>query len=111
MMTTPVVTETRPQRESDPPPAATPGGWPIRPSAARIVRELSATWKPIGGDAPRAACPSPTMRAGTARIFDDDEPEERILNFGRGNRSRRLHVQTSAGMSTNPLTVRKVLAG
>jgi hypothetical protein len=51
------------------------------------------------------------LRAGTAHIRDDDEPEERIRILGRGNRSRRLHVQPSAAMNTNPLTVRKVLAG
>jgi hypothetical protein len=51
------------------------------------------------------------MRAGTARIRDDDEPEERIRNLGRGNRSHRLHVQTSAAMNTNPLTARRVIAG
>jgi hypothetical protein len=50
------------------------------------------------------------MRAGTARIRDD-EPEEHIRNLGRGNRSRRLYVQTSAAMNMNPLMVRKAIAG
>jgi deazaflavin-dependent oxidoreductase (nitroreductase family) len=44
-------------------------------------------------------------RAGTARILDDDDPEERIRILGRGNRWRRLCLQTSASMNSNPLTV------
>jgi hypothetical protein len=46
------------------------------------------------------------LRAGTARIIDDDDPEERIRIIGRGNRWRRLCLQTSASMNSNPLTVR-----
>lgn len=48
-------------------------------------------------------------RGGTARILDDDDPEERIRILGRGNRWRRLRLQTSAAMNTNPLTVRSDL--
>jgi deazaflavin-dependent oxidoreductase (nitroreductase family) len=45
-------------------------------------------------------------RAGTAHILEDDDPEERIRTLGRGNRWRRLCLQTSARVSTSPLTVR-----
>jgi hypothetical protein len=53
----------------------------------------------------------PDWRAGAARILDDDDPEERIRIIGRGDHWRRLRLQTAAAMNTNPLTVRKVLAG
>ena len=45
-------------------------------------------------------------RAGTAHILDDDDPQERVRNLGRGNRWRRLCLQASASMSTSPLTLR-----
>jgi deazaflavin-dependent oxidoreductase (nitroreductase family) len=45
-------------------------------------------------------------RAGTARILDDDDPKERIRTLGRGNRWRRLCLQTSASASTRLLTIR-----
>ncbi len=45
-------------------------------------------------------------RIGTARILDDDDPRERVRILGRGNRWRRLCLQTSAAVATDPLTVR-----
>jgi deazaflavin-dependent oxidoreductase (nitroreductase family) len=45
-------------------------------------------------------------RTGTARILDDDDPEERVRILGRGNRWRRLCLQASAAVATDPLTVR-----
>jgi hypothetical protein len=51
------------------------------------------------------------MRAGTARIRADDEPEERIRILGPGNRSRRLRLTDLGRDETDPLTLRKVLAG
>jgi deazaflavin-dependent oxidoreductase (nitroreductase family) len=45
-------------------------------------------------------------RAGTARILDDDDPDERVRILSRGNRWRRLCLQASASVSTSPLTVR-----
>jgi deazaflavin-dependent oxidoreductase (nitroreductase family) len=45
-------------------------------------------------------------RAGTARILDDDDPDERVRTLGRRNRWRRLCLQTSASIATAPLTIR-----
>jgi deazaflavin-dependent oxidoreductase (nitroreductase family) len=45
-------------------------------------------------------------RTGTARILDDDDPEERVRILGRGNRWRRLCLEASASIATNPLTIR-----
>jgi deazaflavin-dependent oxidoreductase (nitroreductase family) len=44
-------------------------------------------------------------RAGTAHVLDDDAAE-RVRILGRGNRWRRLCLQASGAMDTNPLTVR-----
>ena len=44
--------------------------------------------------------------AGTAHILDDDDPEERVRILSRGNRWRRLCLQTSQSVGTRPLTVR-----
>jgi deazaflavin-dependent oxidoreductase (nitroreductase family) len=49
-------------------------------------------------------------RTGTAHILDDDDPAERVQALGRGNRWRRLCLQASGAMGTNPLTVRIDLA-
>ena len=43
--------------------------------------------------------------AGTAHILDDD-PKERARTLGRGNRWRRLCLETSASVATSPLTIR-----
>jgi deazaflavin-dependent oxidoreductase (nitroreductase family) len=45
-------------------------------------------------------------RAGTAHILDDDDPDERVRALSRGNRWRRLCLQTSGAAATSPLTVR-----
>jgi deazaflavin-dependent oxidoreductase (nitroreductase family) len=45
-------------------------------------------------------------RSGTAQILDDDDAEERLRILSRGNRWRRLCLQASASIGTNPLTVR-----
>jgi deazaflavin-dependent oxidoreductase (nitroreductase family) len=45
-------------------------------------------------------------RSGTAHVLDDDDAGERVRILGRGNRWRRLCLQASAAMGTNPLTVR-----
>jgi deazaflavin-dependent oxidoreductase (nitroreductase family) len=45
-------------------------------------------------------------RSGTAHILDDDDPAERLRILGRGNRWRRLCLQASRAIATNPLTVR-----
>ena len=45
-------------------------------------------------------------RAGTAHILDDDDPEDRVRILSRGNRWRRLCVQASTSVGTNPLTLR-----
>jgi deazaflavin-dependent oxidoreductase (nitroreductase family) len=45
-------------------------------------------------------------RTGTARVLDDDDPQERARVLGRGNRWRRLCVQASTAVATDPLTVR-----
>jgi deazaflavin-dependent oxidoreductase (nitroreductase family) len=45
-------------------------------------------------------------RTGTAHILDEDNPEDRVRILGRGNRWRRLCLQTSTAIGTNPLTVR-----
>jgi deazaflavin-dependent oxidoreductase (nitroreductase family) len=49
---------------------------------------------------------SSEWRAGTACILDDDDPGERMRALSRGNRWRRLCLQASASMSTDPLTIR-----
>jgi deazaflavin-dependent oxidoreductase (nitroreductase family) len=45
-------------------------------------------------------------RAGTAHILADDDAEERVRILSRGNRWRRLCLQTSAAVGTSLLTVR-----
>jgi deazaflavin-dependent oxidoreductase (nitroreductase family) len=45
-------------------------------------------------------------RPGTAHVLDDDDPEERMRALSRGNRWRRLCLQTSGAAATSPLTVR-----
>lgn len=45
-------------------------------------------------------------RRGTAHILDDDDAEERVRILSRGNRWRRLCLQASGSIATNPLTVR-----
>jgi deazaflavin-dependent oxidoreductase (nitroreductase family) len=45
-------------------------------------------------------------RAGTADILDDDDPRERARILARGNRWRRLCLQASASLSTDPVTIR-----
>jgi deazaflavin-dependent oxidoreductase (nitroreductase family) len=45
-------------------------------------------------------------RTGTAHILDDDDPRERMRILGRGNRWRRLCLQASAAVATDPVTVR-----
>ena len=45
-------------------------------------------------------------RTGTAHILDDDDPAERMRILGSGNRWRRLCLQASGAIATNPLTVR-----
>jgi deazaflavin-dependent oxidoreductase (nitroreductase family) len=45
-------------------------------------------------------------RTGTAHILDDDDPAERVRILSASNRWRRLCLQASAALATNPLTVR-----
>ena len=45
-------------------------------------------------------------RTGTAHILDDDDPEERVRILGSGSRWRRLCLQATGAVATNPLTVR-----
>jgi|SRR3954454_13629914 len=45
-------------------------------------------------------------RTGTARILDDDDPQERVRILSRGNRWRRLCLQASTAIATDPVTVR-----
>jgi deazaflavin-dependent oxidoreductase (nitroreductase family) len=45
-------------------------------------------------------------RSGTARILDEDDPEERVRILGQGNRWRRLCLTASGSLATKPLTVR-----
>lgn len=45
-------------------------------------------------------------RSGTAHILDDDDPAERVRILSRGNRWRRLCLQASGAIATNPLSVR-----
>jgi deazaflavin-dependent oxidoreductase (nitroreductase family) len=45
-------------------------------------------------------------RNGTARILDDDDPQERVRILSRGNRWRRLCLQASAAITTDPVTIR-----
>jgi deazaflavin-dependent oxidoreductase (nitroreductase family) len=45
-------------------------------------------------------------RSGTARILDDDDPQERVRILARGNRWLRLCLQASTAVATAPLTVR-----
>ena len=49
---------------------------------------------------------SADWRAGTAHILDDDDPEKRVRILARGNRWRRLCLQASASIGSDPLTVR-----
>jgi deazaflavin-dependent oxidoreductase (nitroreductase family) len=45
-------------------------------------------------------------RTGTARILDDDDPQERVRILSRGNSWRRLCLQASTAVATDPVTVR-----
>ena len=54
----------------------------------------------------KGSLPRTGWRAGTAHILDDDDPEERMRILGNGNRWRRLCLQASGAVTTNPLTVR-----
>ena len=45
-------------------------------------------------------------RTGTAHILDDDDPGERVRILSSGNRWRRLCLQATGAIATNPLTVR-----
>jgi deazaflavin-dependent oxidoreductase (nitroreductase family) len=45
-------------------------------------------------------------RSGTAHVLDDDDPAERVRILSRGNRWRRLCLQASGAIATNPLSVR-----
>ena len=45
-------------------------------------------------------------RTGTAHILDDDDPVERMRVLSRGNRWRRLCLETSGTIGASPLTVR-----
>src|SRR3954464_2382754 len=45
-------------------------------------------------------------RIGTAHILDEDDPAERGRILSRSNRWRRLCLQASQAIATNPLTVR-----
>ena len=45
-------------------------------------------------------------RTGTARVLDDDDPAERMRLLGPTNHWRRLCLETSAAVATNPLTIR-----
>lgn len=45
-------------------------------------------------------------RTGTARILDDDDPQEHMRILSRGNRWRRLCLQASTAIATDPVTVR-----
>ena len=47
-----------------------------------------------------------SWRAGRAQILVDDDPKERTRILSRGNRWRRLCLQTSASVATDPLTIR-----
>jgi F420H(2)-dependent quinone reductase len=42
-------------------------------------------------------------RTGTAHILDDD-PQQRVRILSRGNRWRRICLQASTAIATNPLT-------
>ena len=48
-------------------------------------------------------------RTGTAHILDDDDPVERMRVLSRGNRWRRLCLETSGTIGASPLTVRIAL--
>jgi len=45
-------------------------------------------------------------RTGTARILADDDPRERVRILSSGDRWRRLCLQASTAMATDPVTVR-----
>lgn len=45
-------------------------------------------------------------RTGTAHILEDDDPDERVRTLGRGNRWRRLCLETSGRIGRAPLTIR-----
>jgi deazaflavin-dependent oxidoreductase (nitroreductase family) len=45
-------------------------------------------------------------RTGTAHLLDDDDPEERVRVLSRGDRWRRLCLQASTSVATDPVTVR-----
>lgn len=49
-------------------------------------------------------------RTGTAHIVDDDDPAQRVRMLGRGNRWRRLCLETSGRIGHAPLTIRIDLA-
>ena len=54
---------------------------------------------------PRSRRPT-GWRSGTAHILDEDDPGERRRILGEGNTWRRLCLNTSAALATDPLTVR-----
>jgi deazaflavin-dependent oxidoreductase (nitroreductase family) len=45
-------------------------------------------------------------RTGTAHVLEDDDPAERVRALSRGNRWRRLCLQASGRLGTDPLVVR-----
>jgi len=45
-------------------------------------------------------------RTGTAHVLDQDDPRQRQRLMSQGDVARRLCVQASAAMDTDPLTVR-----
>ena len=54
---------------------------------------------------PRSRPPT-AWRSGTARVLEDDDPRARRRMLGRSDRWRRLCLQTSGALATDPLTVR-----
>lgn len=65
-----------------------------------------ATFREILGSGSKAALSRTGWRTGTARILDDDDPQERMRILSRGNRWRRLCLQASTAIATDPVTVR-----
>lgn len=69
---------------------------------AAYVRNLEANPRVrVKGSRPRDG-----WREGTAQILDDDDPQERIRTLSRGDRWRRLCLETSTTFATSLLTVR-----
>ena len=54
----------------------------------------------------RGSLSAKAWHAGTAHVLDADDPNERARILGRGNRWRRLCLETSARAATTPLTIR-----